>query len=249
MQRLLITTFTALMAWQAPSQAADHSAHAAHGGAASHDHGDNPVLFYGELDRLEGRLNSEEEDYHLDAQGWIGTDLNKLWLKTDLSHHGGEIAEAELQALYSRAVAAYWNLELGIRTDIKPRPSQDWLVLGVQGLAPYWFEVDAALFIGSGGKSSARLSAEYEILLTQRLTLSPEVSLTAYGQNDPAEGTGAGLAQTTASLRLGYSLRREFTPYLGVNWLRYSGQTSDYVRQGGEAAQHTHWVLGIQAWF
>ena len=148
------------------SQAAEHSGH---GDAMKHDHGDNPLLVYGAIDHLEALLDSDQEAYALEAQGWIGKDLDKFWLKTDLALSEGELEEAEVQALYSRALSSYWDLQAGVRHDDRPDPSRDWLVLGIQGLAPYWFDVDAALFVTSGGQTSARLQAEYELLITQQL--------------------------------------------------------------------------------
>lgn len=228
------------------SQAAEHSGH---GDAMKHDHGDNPLLVYGAIDHLEALLDSDQEAYALEAQGWIGKDLDKFWLKTDLSLSEGELEEAEVQALYSRALSSYWDLQAGIRHDDRPGPSRDWLVLAVQGLAPYWFNVEAALFVTSGGQTSARLQAEYELLITQQLVLSPQVSLTFYGQNDPLHATGAGLAEATAGLRLSYAFKREFAPYIGVNWRAHYGQTADYVRQQGEPVEHSETVVGLQAWF
>ena len=240
------TLLVCALAWPLLSQAADHSAHM---DEAKHDHGDNPLLVYGAIDHLETVLDGGEEVYALDAQGWIGKDLDKLWLKTDLTQTAGTLEEAEVQALYSRAVSAYWDLQLGLRHDAKPSPSQDWLVIGVQGLAPYWFDVDAALFIGSAGQTSARLTAEYELLITQQLILSPEVGLTFYGQNDPSRAIGAGLAEATASLRLSYAFWREFAPYVGINWRGHYGNTAEFIRQHGEKAQQTEGVIGLQAWF
>jgi len=228
------------------SQAAEHSGH---GDAMKHDHGDNPLLVYGAIDHLEALLDSDQEAYALEAQGWIGKDLDKFWLKTDLALSEGELEEAEVQALYSRALSSYWDLQAGVRHDDRPGPSRDWLVLGLQGLAPYWFDVDAALFVTSGGQTSARLQAEYELLITQQLVLSPQVSLTFYGQNDPLHATGAGLAEATAGVRLSYAFKREFAPYIGFNWRAHYGQTADYVRQQGEPVEHSETVVGLQAWF
>lgn len=226
--------------------AADHSTH---GDDMKHDHGDNPLLVYGAIDHLETALDSEPETYSLDAQGWVGKDLDKFWLKTDLSQTEGRLEEGEVQALYSRAVSAYWDLQVGIRHDDRPGPSRQWLVLGVQGLAPYWFDVDAALFFTSGGQTSARLQAEYELLITQHLTLSPHLSMTFYGQNDPLYTLGAGFAEATAGLRLSFAIRRELAPYIGVHWRGYYGNTADHVTQHGEPKQHSETVLGLQAWF
>jgi len=221
----------------------------AHGIEAMHDHGDNPVITKVMFDQLELRNADGANPLIVDAQAWIGNDLNKLWLKTDFEKRDGEITDAEVQALYSRAIAPYWDLQLGVRHDIKPTPTSTWGVLGMQGLAPYFFEVDAALFVGESGKTALRVSAEYELLFTQRLILSPEIEVNIYGQNDLKAGTGSGLSDVTAGLRLRYEIKRQFAPYIGVNWNKKFGKTADMVENKGEAASDTSLVAGVRIWF
>lgn len=211
--------------------------------------GDDPLLARVMIDQLEWRDANDAESYVLEGQGWIGKDLNKLWIKTDAEQVNGAIEEVEIQALYSRAIAPFWDLQVGFRQDLKPEPDREWGVIGIQGLAPYFFEVDAALFIGASGDTAARLSAEYEWMFTQKLVLSPEISLNFYGQNDMHRMTGSGLADGQAGLRLRYEIRREFAPYIGVNWTKSFGNTADFIRDHGEATSDTQWVAGIRAWF
>jgi copper resistance protein B len=214
-----------------------------------HDHGDNPVIAKLILDKFEVQDAVGENPLTLEAQAWIGTDLNKFWLKTDIEQRDGSIAEAEVQALYSRAIAPYWDLQMGIRQDLKPAPSQHWGVLGIHGLAPYFFEIDTALFIGDGGKTALRFSAEYECLFTQKLILAPEISLSMYGQNDWQAGTAAGLSELAAGLRLRYEIKREFAPYVGLSWNKSLGATADMARSNGESAADTRLVAGLRIWF
>jgi copper resistance protein B len=215
----------------------------------AHDHGDNPVVTKVMFDQLE--LHNEEDANPLvvEAQAWIGKDINKFWLKTDFEKRDGDIEEAEIQALYSRAIAPYWDLQIGIRHDIKPTPTSTWGVLGVQGLAPYFFEMDAALFVGESGKTALRIAAEYELLFTQKLILSPEIEVNLYGQNDWETGVGSGLSDITAGLRLRYEIKREFAPYIGVNWSKKFGATADMTKLKGEAASDTTLVAGVRMWF
>jgi len=221
----------------------------AHGAEAMHDHGDNPVLTKVMFDQFELRNTDSENSFNVDAQAWIGNDLNKFWLKTDVEKRDGELEEAEVQALYSRAIAPYWDLQLGIRQDLKPSPTRTWGVLGVQGLAPYFFEVDAALFVGESGKTAMRIAAEYELLFTQKLILSPEIEVNLYGQNDWETGAGSGLSDITAGLRLRYEIKREFAPYIGVNWSKQFGTTADMAENKGESASDTTLVAGLRIWF
>jgi copper resistance protein B len=213
-----------------------------------HDHGDNPLLGYLLVDHLEAYNDDEDTVYALDARGWIGKDLDKFWLKTDVAYSDGETQEAEIQALYSRGLSAYWDVQMGLRHDERPTPSRDWVVLGMQGLAPYWFEVNTALFIGQSADVAARVQLEYELLFTQQLILTPEVTVDFYGQNDVETGTGAGLSQVNAGLRLRYEIRREFAPYLGVTWTRAFGNTADFLQNHAEEARDTQWVIGFRAW-
>ena len=214
-----------------------------------HDHGDNPVLTRVIIDQLELRNADGANPIALEAQAWIGKDLNKLWLKTDIEQRDGETEEAEVQALYSRALAPFWDIQMGVRYDAKPTPTRTWGVIGVQGLAPYWFEIDTALFVGESGRTVARFSAEYELLFTQKLILMPSVEVNVYGQNDAETGTGSGLSDAKAGLRLRYEIRRELAPYIGVNWNKTFGNTADFVKSKGEAVSDTELVVGLRAWF
>jgi copper resistance protein B len=214
-----------------------------------HDHGDNPVLTRVIIDQLEMRNADGANPMGLEAQAWIGKDLNKLWLKTDIERRDGETEEAEVQALYSRVIAPFWDIQTGVRYDAKPTPTRTWGVIGLQGLAPYWFDVDTALFVGESGRIAARFSAEYELLFTQRLILTPNVEINVYGQNDAETGTGSGLSDVKAGLRLRYEIRREFAPYAGINWNKKFGNTAEFVKRQGEAVSDTELVVGLRVWF
>ena len=200
------------------------------------------------IDQLEAR---EHEGSALEGSLWFGSDLNKLWLKTEVEREDGDTTDSELQALYSRAVAPYWDLQVGIRHDFKLEggDSKNWAAIGFNGLAPYFFEVDSALFLGEDGDSALRLEAEYELLFTQQWILSPEIEMNFYGQNDPDTHTGSGLSDIEAGLRLRYEFTPQFAPYIGVNYEKKFGNTADFVRSEGEATSETTWVIGLHAWF
>ncbi len=210
---------------------------------------DDPLLAKFMLNQFEVRGAEGSDPLILDGQAWIGRDLNKLWLKTEVEQVSGETEEAELQTLYSRAVAPYWDLQAGWRHDFRPKPARDWLAVGVEGLAPYWFEVDVAAFVGEDGRTAARLEAEYELLFTQRLVLSPEIELNLYGKDDPETGVGSGLSDMELGLRLRYEIRREFAPYFGVVWVKKFGGTADLARAEGEGTGDVQLLAGIRAWF
>ena len=211
---------------------------------------DDPVLFMAKLDQLEVRRTDGKDPIVADGYVWIGKDLHKLWIKFDAEKVGAELEELETQFLYSRAVAPFWDFQVGWRRDHKPADQKrDWLAIGFNGIAPYLFDVDAQLFLGENGRAAARLNAEYELMFTQKLVLVPEFEINAYSKADPARGLGSGLSDMSLGLRLAYHLKREFAPYVGVNWDRKFGGTADYAKAGGDPSSDTQLVLGISAWF
>ncbi|MDC9726109.1 MAG: copper resistance protein B [Gammaproteobacteria bacterium] len=207
---------------------------------------DDPVLTMVKIDQLE---LSDSDNNTWDAQAWLGKDLNKLWLKTEGELTGSDVEEAEIQLLYSRAIAPYWDAQIGWRHDLKPEPNRDWLAIGVKGLAPYFFETDIALFIGEHGNIGVRGQFEYELMLTQKWVLSPEVEFNLFSKNDEDVGIGSGLSDISAGLRLRYEIEREFAPYIGVEWERRFGNSADFARQESESRTHVNWVAGIRIWF
>jgi len=210
---------------------------------------DDPLLTMLVVDQLEIRETDGDNPLVWDAEGWVGKDLHKLWIKTDGEYVDGKVEEMELQLLYSRAMAPFWDLQLGWRRDIRPTPERDWIAFGLKGLAPYYFDIDAALFVGESGRTAARLQAEYEFMLTQKLILVPEVELNLHGKDDSDTGTGSGLSDIEAGIRLRYEVRREFAPYIGLNWTRLYGNTADFAREEGEDVDDLQMVLGVRFWF
>jgi copper resistance protein B len=210
---------------------------------------DDPILAKLMLNQLESRGVGSDSVDSWDAEAWIGKDLTKLWMKSEGERAFGRTEDAELQFLYSRAMATYWDFQLGVRHDFQPSPSRTWAAIGFKGLAPYFFEIDAALFIGDSGRTALRFEAEYELLLTQRLVLTPEIEANLHGKDDPAIGIGSGLSDIEAGLRLRFEIRREFAPYIGVNWSRLFGNTADFAITDGESTSDTQFTIGLRAWF
>lgn len=184
-----------------------------------------------------------------DGEAWIGGDYNKLWVKSEGSSQHGRVRDADVELLYDRAVSAYWDVQAGMRRDFRPGPAQNWAAFGVQGLAPYWFDVEATAYAGSGGRTAARVKAFYELLFTQRLILQPEIEANLYGRDEQARGIGSGLSDTRLGLRLRYEIRREFAPYIGVERRQRYGRTADFARASGEPSASTVWVAGLRLWY
>lgn len=202
------------------------------------------------LNLAELRARAGETAYAWDAEAWFGGDVHRLTVKSAGSGaFGGRLDRAEVQALYSRAVGPYFNLQAGLRQDLGPRPARTYAVLGFEGLAPYWFEVEGAVFLSDKGQVLARLEGSYDQRITQRLILQPRAEVNLSAQAMPAEGLGAGLVDAELGLRLRYELKRELAPYVGLAWERKFGATARYARQAGEDTGGLSFVAGLRLWF
>ncbi|HZH44017.1 MAG TPA: copper resistance protein B [Lysobacter sp.] len=214
------------------------------GGHAAHDHATFADLL---VDRLE-TSDDGERPFAWEATGWYGGDLHRAWLRTEGEReHGG--TEASIELLYGRAVARWWDTVAGVRHEAGEGPSRTWAAFGVQGLAPYKFEVEATVYVGSGGRTAARLEAEYDTLITNRWIVQWQAEATLYGRDDTARGIGSGLSTLEAGARLRYEASRRIAPYLGVQWERAYGRTADLRRATHEGVDDVRVVAGVRLWF
>jgi len=187
--------------------------------------------------------------YRWDGEAWFGGDINRFVLKSEGEGTRRDGLEAaELQAVYSRAIGPYFDLQAGVRQDFEPK-SRTYATVGFEGVAPYWFDVEGALFLSSKGELLGRLEGTYDLRLTQRLILQPRAELSFSAQDIPETRTGSGLSNAELGLRLRYEIRREFAPYIGVSYERAFGDTADYARAAGDGADNTSFVVGVRAWF
>ncbi|MBN8761920.1 MAG: copper resistance protein B [Thiobacillus sp.] len=201
------------------------------------------------VDRLERVYTRDRNATAYEAQAWFGRDYDRLVIKAEGEYGQGKLQEARTELLWGHAIATFWDTQLGVRYDSGEGPDRGWLAFGVQGLAPYWFEVDAAAYVGDKGRTAFRLGAEYELLLTQKLVLQPRLEINAYGKSDEALGIGSGLSDGVAGLRLRYEFTRQFAPYVGVERAGKFGKTADLARAAGEKTDETRWVAGVRFWF
>jgi copper resistance protein B len=201
------------------------------------------------IDQLEYGRSDDAESLNFDMQGWYGNDYNKIWLKAEGANTPDGLAATRTELLWDHAIATYWGAQLGLRHDFGEGPGRNWLAVGVQGLAPYWFDVEATLYAGESGRSAARVDLTYDLLLTQRLVLQPKLEFNLYGKSDPERAIGSGLADASFGLRLRYEISRQFAPYIGVNWDRKFGDTADFARSAGKQVQERQWVAGLRMWF
>lgn len=201
------------------------------------------------LDLAEVQLRGGRDSYRWDGAFWYGGDINRLTLKTEGDGAFAGSADAEVQALYSRAIGPYFNLQAGVRQDIAPGPDRTYATVGVEGLAPYWFDVEGALFLSNKGELLARLEGYYDQRITQRLILQPRAEINLSAQRIPARQLGSGVTDAELGLRLRYEVVREFAPYVGVSWERQFGKTARYARANGDDAGGVGVVAGIRVWF
>lgn len=209
---------------------------------------DRSVHYYVLLDQLEWQP-AGAGSAAWDNTGWVGGDVHRLWFRSEGEVHDRRLDAADAHVLYGRAISPWWDLVAGVRHDIRPGPSRTWAAFGVQGLAPYWFEVQATAYVGEGLRTHARVEVEYEFLLTNRLILQPLVEVEMYGKDDRPRGIGAGVSTLESGLRLRYEIRRELAPYVGVTWERAYGKTAEFAREDGDAVSRTSVVAGVRFWF
>jgi len=215
---------------------------------------DNQIFWFLLFDQFEYRGQNGPDLLRWDIRAWLGTDYNRLWLKTEGSRMSAQSGgDLEVQLLYSRLITAFWEFQIGARYDRIYNPGSDrsryFAVIGIQGLAPYWFELEPALFISDRGDISGRLTASYDLLFTQRLILQPRLDVNAAVQKVEEFGAGSGFNDLSLGLRLRYEIKREFAPYFGIFWLRKFGETAELSRRQGEPVDYLNVVGGLRLWF
>jgi copper resistance protein B len=202
------------------------------------------------FDRLERVDLPGDNSTAFDLMFRYGRDYNKLVIKSEGEFMQGKLEGASSDVLWSHAIAAYWDAQLGMSYDYaQDLPSRSWLAAGVQGLAPYWFEIDVTAYVGNDSRTALSVVAEYELLITQKLILQPRLEANLYGKDDPLLERGKGLANATAGIRLRYEIKREFAPYIGVEYTSKYGNTADMARTAGAAVNDTRLVAGLRFWY
>lgn len=214
-------------------------------GHAAHDRALNLFVLFDQLEWQAG----EGGRLDWDNKGWLGGDLNRLWFRTEGEAGEDVVERAAAHLLYGRAISRWWDVVAGIRQDVRPGPAQTWAAIGIQGLAPYWFEIEATGYFGADGRTHARFEAEYELLLTNRLIAQPLVELELYGKSDPLLGIDAGFSTAETGVRFRYEVRRELAPYVGVTWQQKFAGTADLARSAGRQSGSTRLVVGLRTWF
>lgn len=212
------------------------------------EHGGMRTL-YGAVEVLEVRPTSGADAYAWEGGLSYGGDVDRLTLLSrGEGQVQGQLDHAEGQLLWSHALGPYFDLRAGLRQDVEPR-ARTHATFGFAGLAPYWIELEGAVFVSHKGDVSVRLEGFTDLRLTQRLILEPRAEINAAASDDAPSGLGSGLRDAELGLRLRYEIRREFAPYVGVHYARKFDETADLARGDGEDAAEATLVLGLRTMF
>ena len=209
---------------------------------------DKAIFAHGILNQLEGRFG-ETNSFRWSGEGWLGTDEDKVWLRTEGRLSNGEMDDGIHELFYSRAITTYFNALVGGRYDLDSKPGRGWGAIGIEGLAPQFFRVGLTGYVSGDGHFGAKVEGSYDLLLTQRLILQPQFEANFYTKDDPARQTGPGLSELDVGLRLRYEITRKVAPYVGVSYLGRFGGTANYVREGGGNPDEIRFLLGLRTWF
>lgn len=230
----------------------DGTGHAVMRGMDMQDNAPQGMLLVDQLDAFDG---SHASGQSWDIESWYGNDNDKLWLRSEGEHSDGRLGDADIELLWNHAVASFWGSQFGVRQDLGQGPKRDWIAFGVQGLTPYWFELEATGYVGDAGRTAARFRAEYELRFTQKLILQPEFEVNLYGRSDRARQVSRGVSDADLGLRLRYEIHRQFAPYVGVVWTQRFGSAASLARDDDHDGMENdprvdrQWVAGIRFWF
>jgi copper resistance protein B len=205
------------------------------------------VLF----NQLEGRTDGASTDLRWDGEGWFGTDMNRLWIKSEGTLHGSSLSDGDHEILYDRPIPRlrYLDAQVGIREDLDSSANRTWGAVGIEGLAPSFFQIEPTFYFRDGGHVAGKITASYDLRITQRLIAQPELEMNFYSKPDPARGLGTGLTDLDTGIRLRYEVRRKLAPYVGFAYTDQYGSTASYSRHSGEAVSNPRFIFGVRGWF
>ena len=212
---------------------------------------DNQALAHGVFEELEGRTGTSGPMLRWDGQGWIGTDMNRLWIKSEGFSDGHQMSDGDQEALYDRPIPRmrYFDAQVGARADLDSGPRRAWAALGIEGLAPWFFEIAPTLYIRDGGNIAGRVEGSWELNLTQRLILEPQAEFNFYNKDDVSRKLGAGFSDLDGGVRVRYEIQRKFAPYVGFAYNGSFNGTAAYEHQSGEATHTSSFIYGLRVWY
>jgi copper resistance protein B len=209
---------------------------------------DEHIFYHALLSEFEGRFGSTNS-FRWDGEAWAGTDTNRIWLKSEGKLTNGQVDDGQQQIFYSRPISTFFDAQLGARYDLDSLPGRGWGAFGIEGLAPLFFHVSATGYVGGDGRLAAKLEGSYDLLLTQKLILQPQIEMNFYSLNDPVRKTGSGLSDIDVGLRLRYEITRKIAPYVGVTYDGKFGSTAAFASDAGETTSQIRFTAGMRLWF
>lgn len=192
--------------------------------------------------------SQNDNQFRWDVESWFGDDYQKLWLLSEGDHRDGELEDAQVQLLYGRYFATFWDWRVGLRHDFEPKPLS-YAVFGIKGLAPYRFDTDASLYVSEDGDVSFGFESKLDVLITQRLITQPYLELEVFAQDVPELGKGAGVSTLSVGLRTRYEIRREIAPYVDIGYTRLPGKTGRLARAADGDAEEFVVRAGLRLWY
>jgi copper resistance protein B len=212
---------------------------------------DNTVFAHVLFNQFEGRTNGSDNELRWDAEGWVGTDMNRLWIKSEGFAGNGTVSDGDHEVLYDRPIphTRYFDAQAGVRADVDSNPRRVWAAVGVEGLAPYFFNLEPTFYISDGGHMAGRINGSWDLFLTQRWVVQPQAELNFYSKDDPARQTGSGLSDIDAGIRLRYEITRKISPYVGWAYEGKYGNSAVNSRESGGATSNSNFVFGLRVWY
>ena len=212
---------------------------------------DNMIFGHVLFDQLEGRTNGPDNEFRWDGEGWVGTDRNKVWFKSEGFLEHGKATDGDTEAVYDRPIPflRYFDAQAGVRYDLDSDPGRTWGAIGIEGLAPNLFEFAPTFYFSNRGRFAGKITGSYDLLITQRLIAQPQFELNFYSKSDPSRRIGSGLSELDTGLRIRYEISRKFAPYIGFAYTQTFGETATFTQDGGGIVHDPRFVFGVRAWY
>jgi copper resistance protein B len=212
---------------------------------------DNMIMGHVLFDQLEGRTNGTQNEFRWDGEGFIGTDMNKLWLKSEGFVENGIATDGDDEALYDRPIPylRFFDLQAGVRYDLDSNPGRTWGAIGIEGMAPYFFQFAPTFYFSDRGHFAGRVTGSYDQLIMQRLIAQPQFEINFYSKEQPGRGVGSGLSDLDCGLRIRYEITRKVAPYIGIAYTQTFGEAAKFTREEGGIVNDPRFIFGLRVWY
>ncbi|MGO9606138.1 MAG: copper resistance protein B [Candidatus Binataceae bacterium] len=212
---------------------------------------DNMIIGHVLFDQLEGRTNGPQNEFRWEGEGWVGTDMNKLWVKSEGVVQQGQASDGDQEVLYDRPIPylRYFDAQAGVRYDLDSDPGRTWGAIGVEGMAPYFFELAPTFYFSNQGRFAGRVEGSYDLFITQRLIAQPQFEINFYSKRDPSRSIGSGLSDLDTGLRIRYEISRKFAPYIGFAYTQTFGETATFTLNNGDTVHNPRFIFGARIWY